>query len=177
MSDPRLRRDKAGRMPWQVASALGHAEMAAILRPGSDVHAVLANAGRVLRVMPLPTLAQLAGEALKEGLVASLGHAVQAAQQHGQKQDCQHACMQIHAAEDCSPKRMDEGQQEAFEVEEEVEEECGVCLSHAAGIALRGCGHALCSGCAGEMVQRMQPGTPLACPFCRGHVRGFGAMH
>lgn len=49
---------------------------------------------------------------------------------------------------------------------------CGVCWDARSSVCVAGCGHGLCGGCAHTLVAEIRK-RPLACPFCRGLVRGF----
>jgi len=52
-------------------------------------------------------------------------------------------------------------------------EECGICFVDPACVQPADCGHALCVGCAKQMLSSTPAAKEILCPFCRHPVTGF----
>ncbi|KAK2078651.1 hypothetical protein QBZ16_003491 [Prototheca wickerhamii] len=51
-------------------------------------------------------------------------------------------------------------------------ESCPICMDAAVRVAVGGCGHGLCFGCARQLCRAREHTVP-ACPFCRQPIEGF----
>lgn len=176
--DPRFARDGLGRQAWQVAQSKHGlpAEVLDALRPQAPLEYLFP--ARSLALVGAPTLSILAAAALREHLTSALqaldhqGQQQQQEQQGAEQREAEQYCSASlastsHAAVQlCGPGS--EGGCRAADVAI-----CGICLEGGAGVQLQGCcRHALCSGCALQLVQQVYA-APVPCPFCRVPMRGF----
>ncbi|KAG2483717.1 hypothetical protein HYH03_017435 [Edaphochlamys debaryana] len=158
--DPRLQRNAAGQLPWQVAAAHDPCcpELVALLNPRRGLERALGlvpgggpGSADALRTGPA-SLATLAAAVLQAKLRADLERAL--------------------------PHQEEEGEDEP---KGDYDGLCGVCVAEREQVTPAGCRHGLCGRCATELCRGMQTARggrprPLGCPFCRREVSAFVAV-
>ncbi|KAG2483715.1 hypothetical protein HYH03_017433 [Edaphochlamys debaryana] len=168
--DPRLQRNAAHQLPWQVAASHhpGSRDLVAMLHPGQALERALGlvpgggpGSADALRTGPA-SLATLAAAALQAKLRADLERALPHQEEEGDTEK----------VEEEQGQRQDGGEDDGL---------CGVCFAEREQVAPAGCRHGLCGRCAAELCRGMQTARggrprPLGCPFCRREVSAFVAV-
>ncbi|KAF8058857.1 XBAT31 [Scenedesmus sp. PABB004] len=179
MPDPRLIMDGDGLLPCQVAARRQHGALAQALLPRTPLAAVIGE-GHLVALGP-PTLAALAGAALRQSIAADLarierapapgaaagaddagaGEAPPPAEQRGaDAAERERGGAPVAAADDRSVAAGSDG---------EEEELCGVCFDVLPQVLLSPCRHRLCCSCVRHLLA-LQSRCVMVCPFCRAGV-------
>ncbi|KAK9810494.1 hypothetical protein WJX72_011736 [[Myrmecia] bisecta] len=204
--DPRTLRDAHDSTPLDIARAMNHHSVAAMLDPALSLAEALAlrRRNRAPAQGP-PSLAVLAGRAVRDTLIvdlvllesslmaaapdveacASCPPSKDMARQASDASSADDCCFEETAATDISHdlKPRVEAQTSGTMRQKqdlgswEEDDACGVCLDSRPQVAILGCGHQMCIECTKKVCSGPLPGKALlSCPFCRGDITGFDAL-